>query len=440
MKTFRLSAILVVALIALVACQPSGGGASGSPAESAGGSAVASPGGSEAAGDPETVCSQDEFGCAEYAEGDSIRIAMAVSLSGDTSFLGLDSKYGAQVAQQERGDVAGHEVELVDEDAGCGDAATGQTAAQAIVADESIVAAIGTSCSRTAVPAMPVLSEAGVPMISPSNTAPSLTDPNSEDYGGDWYARTAYNDKVQGAAIAQFVCEELDGIETAATIHDGSPYAEQLQQVFADEFQEQCGGTITAQEAINVGDTDMRPVLTTIAADKPDFLFFPIFDPEGPLVTQQAQEVPGLEDTILAGADGIKDDGFIDAAGDVAEEIGMYFSGPDLNFGDKYENEFLPAYNDISGEDGPVAPYHAHAYDAYNIIADGIEAVGIQGDDGTLYVPRTALREYIRGLKDYQGLTGTLTCDEYGDCADPDVSIAQLKDGEFVEVFTTRDQ
>ncbi|MFN2484509.1 MAG: branched-chain amino acid ABC transporter substrate-binding protein [Candidatus Limnocylindria bacterium] len=441
MKLFRLSAILVVALLMLAACQPGGGGASASAEESvAATEGGASPAGSEAAGgDPDTICADDEFGCAEYAEGEPIRIAMAVSLSGETSFLGLDSKYGAQVALQERGEVAGHEAELVDEDAGCGDAASGQTAAQAIVGDESIVAAIGTTCSRTAVPAMPVLAERGITMISPSNTAPSLTNPDSEDYGGDFYARTAYNDKVQGAAVAQFACEEL-GVTTAATIHDGSPYAEQLQQVFVDQFAEQCDGTVTAQEAINIGDTDMRPVLTTIAADSPEFLFFPIFDPEGPLVAIQSQEVPGLEDTILAGADGIKDDGFIEAAGDVAEEVGMYFSGPDLNFGDKYQNEFIPAYNEISGEDGPIAPYHAHAYDAFNIIADAIESVGIEGDDGTLYVPRTALKDYVRGLTDYEGLTGTLTCDENGDCADPEVSIAQLENAEFVEVFTTRDQ
>ena len=36
-------------------------------------------------------------------------------------------------------------------------------------------------------------------MISPSNTAPSLTDPENAEYGGQFYARTAYNDQVQGA-------------------------------------------------------------------------------------------------------------------------------------------------------------------------------------------------------------------------------------------------
>ncbi|HET6744825.1 MAG TPA: branched-chain amino acid ABC transporter substrate-binding protein [Candidatus Limnocylindria bacterium] len=428
-KHLRWTSVLAVTLLALAACTP-GGQSSASTAASAGASTGE---------DPAAVCAADEFGCVEVGEGDNIVIASALTISGDTAFLGNDSNFGIEVGMQDRPEIAGHEAELVKQDAGCGEAEDGQTAAQAIVADPSVVAVIGTSCSRTAVPAMPVLAAAGYTMISPSNTAPSLTNPDTADYGGQFYARTAYNDKVQGAAVAKFACEELQ-VTSAATIHDGSPYAEQLQQVFADEFAAQCGGTITAQEAINVGDTDMRPVLQTIAAGSPEFLFYPVFDPEGPLITLQSQEVPGLEDTILAGADGIKDQGFIDAAGELAEELGMYFSGPDLNFGTAYTDDFLPKYREISGEENPIAPYHAHGYDAYNIIADAVEAVGLTDADGTLWIPRTALNEYIRGLTDFAGLTGTLTCDEFGDCGSEEVSVAQLQAGVFTEVWTTRDQ
>lgn len=423
----RWIAILAVMLLAIAACTPAGE----SPSASAGGST---------AEDPTAVCEADAKGCVEVAAGDPIRLASANTISGDTAFLGNDINFGIQVAFDDRGDVAGHPTELVKEDAGCGDAATGQTAAQAIVADPSIVAVIGTSCSRTAVPAMPVLSEAGLVMISPANTAPSLTDPESPDFGGPFYFRTAYNDQVQGAAVAKFVCEELPDVHTAATIHDGSPYAQQLQQVFVDQFAEQCGGETTAQEAINVGDTEFRTVLEGIAADQPDLLYYPIFDPEGPLITQQVQDVAGLEDTVLFGSDGIKDQGFLDTAGDIAEEVGMYFSGPDLNFGDRYENDFMPKYEALSGSDGPLAPYHAHGYDAANILFDAIEAVSLTDADGNLFIPKDALRQYVADLTDYPGLTGTLTCNENGDCGSEFVSVAQVVDGAFSEVWTTRDQ
>ncbi|HEV3486089.1 MAG TPA: branched-chain amino acid ABC transporter substrate-binding protein [Vicinamibacterales bacterium] len=444
MKIFRLTAILAAMLLVLAACQggggasPTGDGATEPPPPTGEESPIAGDGDGDAA----SACEEDEFGCATYGPDEPIRIASALSITGDTAFLGNDSNYGIQVAIQDRGQILGHDVELVEEDAGCGEAEDGQTAAVAIAADDTILAVIGTTCSRTAVPAIPVLAEAGMLMMSPSNTAISLTDPEHPDYpesGNEWFTRTAYSDFFQGDADARFACEELQ-ISTAATIHDGSPYAEQLQQAFLDQFAERCDGQMTFQGSINVGDTDFRQLLTEIAGSNdggaPDILFFPVFSPEGPLIAQQAQEVEGLEDTILMGADGLKDAGFIEAAGDIAEEVGMYFSGPLPPSGEAYE-EFLTKYQDVSGEEVPIAPYHAHAYDAAMIFFDAIEAVAIEEDDGTIHVPRTAFRDQVRSLENYEGLTGTLACNEMGDCGDTSVEVAQLQDGRFVEVWTS---
>jgi branched-chain amino acid transport system substrate-binding protein len=411
-------------LLVLAACTPSGSGS-------------ASPSAAASATDPAAACDALENGCVKVAAGEPLTIASALSITGDTAFLGNDSNFGIDVAVADRGKVLDRDVEVVHEDAGCGDAATGQTAAQSIVGNPAILGVIGTTCSRTAVTAMQVLGPAHIVMISPSNTAPGLTNPQHEQYGGPYFFRTAYNDKVQGAAVAKYACEVLK-IKSAATIHDGSPYAEQLQQVFADDFKSECSGTITSQNAMAVGDTDFHPLLTTIAAEKPDMIFMPIFDPEGPLIVNQSQDISALKDTIFFGADGVKDAGFIQAAGSVAEKIGMYFSGPDLNFGDKYKNDFLPKLLQLEGTTEPQAPYHAHGYDAFNILMDAIVAAHVGDDaDGTSYFSRDGIKDYIANLKDYDGLTGTLTCDG-GDCGSSFVSIAQLVNGVYTEVYTTR--
>jgi len=434
-NTFRGSAVLTAMLLVLAACN----GGAGSPSEAAESAAASS-----APVDPTAICAADEFDCLEIPAGDNIRIASALAIVGDVAFLGNDSNFGIDVAIAERGQIFGRDVEVVHEDAGCGAAEDGQTAAQAIVADGTFAGVIGTTCSRTAVPAMPVLAAAGLVMISPSNTAPSLTNPAEADFGGPFYFRTAYNDTVQGAAVAKFACEELE-VSTAVTMHDGSPYAEQLQQVFADQFAALCGGTVGAQEAINIGDVAFQSVLEPLCAGGPELFFFPIFSPEGPLVAQQVADVTGCEDTILFGADGLKDGAFIAAAGQFAADRGMYFSGPDLNFGGAYTDDFLPAYYALSGTTSPLAPYHGHAYDAANILMDAIAAVGVEDDAGTLFIPRDALRAYIAGLTAYPGLTGTLTCNENGDCGAEDVSIAQLEPDStgalvYTEVYTTRSQ
>jgi branched-chain amino acid transport system substrate-binding protein len=424
-KYMRWSAILVVLMLVLAACQDGGGGASEEPGESVAASAGASQdGGTGSAAD----CDADEFGCIEIAEGDDLVIGTALVITGANESLGLDSQYGAEVARELRPEIAGHTVEFNHQDDGC-TTEGGTAAARALLSEENIAGVIGTSCSSAGIPAAEILSAEGILLVSPSNTAPSLTSPEEHQ---DFYARTAHNDKIQGAAMAQFVCEVL-GLSTAATIDDGSAYADQLAAVFAEEFQAQCDGTITAEEAVSVGDTDFSGVLGNIAADAPEFLYFPIFVAEGALITQQAKDTAGLEDTILGGADGYFTPDWLAAAGADAE--GHYLSGPDLAFsGDFYEGEFLPMYLEFSGEDTTISVFHAHAFDAYNLLAEAIEAVAFE-DGGTTYIPRTALKDAFFSTSGYEGLTGTLTCDEFGDCADAKISVSQVVDGDFERIW-----
>ena len=425
-KYMRWSAVLVVLMLVLAACQEDpGGDASAEPGESVAASAGASGGGGTGSA---ADCDADEFGCIEIAEGDPLIIGTALVITGANESLGLDSQYGAEVARQLRPQIAGHDVEFNHQDDGC-TTEGGTAAARALLSEENIAAVIGTSCSSAGIPAAEILSAEGILLVSPSNTAPSLTSPEEHQ---DFYARTAHNDKIQGAAMAQFVCEVL-GLSTAATIDDGSAYADQLAAVFAEEFPAQCDGTITAEEAVSVGDTDFSGVLGNIAADAPEFLYFPIFVAEGALITQQAKDTAGLEDTILGGADGYFTPDWLAAAGADAE--GHYLSGPDLAFsGDFYEDEFLPMYLETSGEDTTISVFHAHAFDAYNLLAEAIDSVAFD-DGGTTYIPRSALREAFFSTSGYEGLTGTLTCDEFGDCADAKISVSEVQEGEFVRIW-----
>jgi branched-chain amino acid transport system substrate-binding protein len=138
---------------------------------------------------------------------------------------------------------SGPSIKFDGQDGGCS-AEGGQSAGTALAADPTIVAVIGTSCSSEARVAAPLLSQAGFVIVSPSNTAPDLTEAgNANNFAG--YLRTAHNDKVQGAVAAEYVFNEL-GVTRAATIHDGSLYADKLRKSSRDFTA--LGGTITAQK------------------------------------------------------------------------------------------------------------------------------------------------------------------------------------------------
>ena len=434
MKRKYLFVLLSLLLIfALAACGGSSEpAAEEAPAQESGSSEEAAPAeeapAEEApAASAELECT-DELGCVEVFPGDPIRIASALVVSGPNTELGLDSQYGVEIALDYRGELLGHPLELQAEDDGCS-AEGGQTSATKIVSDPSIVAMVGTSCSGAGVPAAKIVTDAGYAMVSPSNTSPALTDPELHEAG---YLRTAHNDTVQGRAMAEFAINEL-GVTKAAAIHDGDPYTEGLASVFAAAFEE-LGGEIVAFEAEAADATNVEPLLTTVAASGPEMIYYPVFIPLGSLITKTSQEIDGLDGVILAAADGVQSPSFLEASGSSAE--GMYVSGPDLGFENELYNEFLATYQEKYGTE-PTAPFHAHAFDATNMVLDAIEAVALVGDDGTLLIGRQALRDALFATSGMAGITGTITCDENGDCADPKIAVSQVQGEDFVPVWPT---
>jgi branched-chain amino acid transport system substrate-binding protein len=405
-RVFVLISLLVAASMALAACGPTPAPATEAPA--AGATAAPAPAG--------FTCT-DSIGCLDIAPGDPVHIAFMGTISGATSYLGQDSQGGVEIAIDDRGgELMGHTIQLTVEDSGCS-AEGGQTAATKVASDPSVVGVIGTNCSSAATAAIGTISSAGLSMLSPSNTAPALTIEGETWQPG--YYRVCHTDLFQGAVAAEFAYNVLDA-RTLATIHDGSPYADQLQQVMANRFKE-LGGTVTFQGAVNVGDTDMRAILTTVAADKPDVLYFPIFEPEGDFIVAQSSDISGLENTKLIGADGLLAASMPENAG--PNSVGMYLSGPYVH-GGAYD-EFLKKWDAKYGGTPP-SGFHAFAYDATNILMDAIEKTAVQDADGTLHIGRQGIRDYISHLKGYAGLTGTLDCNDknfpgvgtsHGDCA-----------------------
>ncbi|TDO35169.1 branched-chain amino acid transport system substrate-binding protein [Kribbella sp. VKM Ac-2527] len=360
------------------------------------------------------------LGAVTVDTGAPIKIGLLQAISGDTASLGTDQVRAVEIAIEDKGgNLLEHPIRTQVEDDLC-KAEGGTTAGQKFAADPQIVAVIGSSCSGAAVPAMEILSGKGILMISGSNTSPILTSDLRGKKGTanqKGYLRTAHNDIIQGQAAANFAFQKL-GAKKAATIHDGDPYTEGLANAFGNSFKE-LGGTVTLATAISKGDTDMRPVLTEVVASKPDIVFFPIFQPEADFIVKQAKGFPLLADTKkLFGADGLLSNTFIV----IGQTEGMYFSGPATPTGATY-TDFVGKYEKKFSEK-PIQAFHAHSYDAANMVFAAIEKVAVK-ENGKIHIDRQKLMDAVYQTKDYQGLTGTLSCDEFGDCANPKIDIVQ---------------
>ena len=361
---------------------------------------------------------------------ESVVVGLAAALSGEgVAPLGVDIQRGAQIAVARRSTVTvdgeTFDVTLESQDDLCS-AEGGQAVANRFVSNAEIVAVVGPMCSSACRAAAPIFDAAGFTTLSPSCTAADLSTSGSSSFN-----RTVVSDAFQGRIAADFIFTVL-GVESIATIHDGSPYGEGLVAVLTARFEE-LGGEVVASDAVNVGDTDFRGLLEDIAQDDPELIYFGGFPAEAArLIVQRADA--NLEDVIFMGADGILGTEVIELAGAAAE--GAYASASIPAVSDQMDS-FLEEYVDNYGEEPP-APYHAHSYDGVNVILDAVEAVGTVDANGDLVIDRDALSEYVRSFEGYEGLTGVLSADGTGETSFTDIGISQVTDGVFVRLYVGR--
>ena len=378
------------------------------------------------------------LGAVAVGPGEAVQIRTLLSVTVAPT-LGAVSRHGAEFAAEDMGPIRGREVELGDPvDTSCSPQG-GRAGAGGIVGDPRVAGIVGTNCSAAAVAASPVVSEAGLLMISPSNTSPRLTSDLAGNANPDYhpgYHRVSSNDLHQARALADFVSTELE-LRSVATLHDGDPYTSALVEAFAAAFAE-VGGEVPVQAEIAKGETDMTEVLTEFAAAGPDAIFFPLFVNEGTALAAQARAFDGLEGTTLISAAALLVSAFLATP----QSEGMYFAGPEADFSDNVSEltgrsgqQVLDAFEARHGG-FPESPYWAHAYDATSMLLAAIGSVAVEVGD-MMYIDRARLRRAVRAT-DISGLVGTVSCDDFGDCGTGRMNIYHHTDTSITDVSRLR--
>ena len=225
------------------------------------------------------------------------------------SQLAIDNLDGTLDATD--GQLLGHDVTLQQEDDLCS-AEGGSAGATALAANPDIVAVIGTSCSSAALGvADTILGDKGILLFSPSNTNPGLT---SEEAHQPFYARTAHNDKIQGAIVAAVRLQRArpqDGRDDQRR----EPVRRRPGRGVPRPTSRRSVARSPVSEQVNSGDTDLGPVFTSIAAGKPDVVYGPNFNPVCALSYTQGADILA-KGTIQIGSDGCLESSFIDTVGE----------------------------------------------------------------------------------------------------------------------------
>jgi branched-chain amino acid transport system substrate-binding protein len=419
-KTLKAVFVLMVVALMVASCAPAAATEAPAATEAAA-TEAATAAATTAAQDPKAVCDADPFGCATFKPGEDIVIGMGAPMTGGNASFGIDISQGATVAVEDGGDVNGWKIKLDAED-DQGSAEGGAAVANKFVSDSAVVAIAGHIFSGATAAAMPIYEKAGIPMLSPSATNPPLTQQGSKVFN-----RIAFTDAQQGDFAAKYLHDKL-GFTKIAVMHDGTDYGKGLAEIVAAKFKE-AGGEVVSEEAVTPGETDFTAVLSTVAATKPQAIYFGGYIAEGSVLVNEMDQT-GLGDAVFFGCDGTYGDKFIENTG--ANGEGAYAvslapadTDPKLAFDKKYLDEFGTAA-------GTLSPYTWNGYDATAALISVIKSAAFVGTDGNLYIPRSAMVSGVRNLKGYVGLSGTYTCDATGECNASGPLFVVVKDGKWV--------
>jgi branched-chain amino acid transport system substrate-binding protein len=250
-----------------------------------------------------------------------------------------------------------------------------------------------------------------------------LTDPNNHQAG---YFRTSINDAWYGEMIAQFAYQKLN-VRRMATIQGEDNFSTAIQQAACTTFQN-LGGSCVMQEIVPIGTKDLTALMTKITQAAPDAIFLPIFEPEADEIIMKVRATPGLGSVALLGVDSFYNKEVAAITNGAAN--GMYLSSLILVENGDLAKRYGEKYGEPLTGDGT-----ALAYDATMLFLNAVNVVAYPVD-GILYIPRQAIRDTLHAVQNYNGKSGTLTCDVYGDCADRSrMQILQIQDGQMVRMY-----
>jgi branched-chain amino acid transport system substrate-binding protein len=364
----------------------------------------------------------DTIGCIDMTTDEPIKIGVLQAMNGKIAPLGMEQLRGLELAMDKiHGKILGHSISLQIVDSGC-TAEEGANSVLKVIADPQTVAIFGTTCSEAARTMAHAMSQAGLVMVSGNNSASFLTSVVGKK-APDWnpgFFRTSKNDENAGKAAALFAYEKLN-IQKAATIDDGDIYTKGLTCGFIAEFKK-LGGQIVLSTSITKGEEQMQPVLTAVTDSRAEFLFFPLFQPEGNQMLVAARKMPGMKQVALMSDGALIENSFIHDVGNAGK--GLYFVGPSCPE-NKETLAFSKAYA-AKYKETPSTYYYLYGYDAACLLFSAIEKTAIKEPDGNLHIGRQALRDTLYTTKNFKGVTGILSCNEFGDCAAPSFVILRL--------------
>ncbi|WP_392757726.1 branched-chain amino acid ABC transporter substrate-binding protein [Streptomyces sp. LN590] len=379
-----------------------------------------------------TACGSRDDSKNSSGGGDTqtVVIGLDAPLTGDLSALGLGIKNSADLAVKTANKdktVPGVKFELqpLDDQA---QPSVGQQNATKFIDNKGVLGVVGPLNSGVSQSMQKPLNDASLTQISPANTGTELTQGNDWKTGNKQrpfktYFRTATTDQIQGAFAAKYLYNDAK-VKNVYLIDDQKPYGAGLAASFKATFTE-LGGKIVGADHVNPDDRDFNAVVTKVKKSGAKAVYYGGEYPAGAPLSQQLKDSVKIP---LMGGDGMYSADFIKlnkkAQGDIATSVGKPVEELDS------AKKFIADYKTAGYKDAYEA-YGGSTYDATWAIIEAVKAV-VADNKGKL--PDDARAKVLAAMAKVQfdGVTGPVSFDEYGDTTNTMMTAYQVDGGKWV--------
>ena len=348
-----------------------------------------------------------------------VKVGFAAPLTGANAGYGKDLQNGVQLALDEAnakkiqigGKTANFTIQAEDDQA---DPRVGVQAAQKLV-DGGVAVVVGHFNSGTTIPASQVYQTAGIPIIDPAATNPTITERGFEN------VFTVISSDAQNAGTAGTYAVKVTKAKKIAIIDDRTAFG----QGEADEFEKAvkaAGGAIIARQYSDNQTVDFSAQLTALKGAGADLIFFGGLDRQAAAVAKRMKQL-GINAQLVGGG-GVMDADFLKLAGDAAEGTMAWEYGSPLDklpqgkaFADKFQKRFGVA----------ILSYAPFGYDAAWAAINAMQKAG--SIDPKVYRP-------VLKTISFPGITGTIAFDNKGALKNASSTMYQVKNGAWVAIVT----
>jgi branched-chain amino acid transport system substrate-binding protein len=269
----------------------------------------------------------------------------------------------------------------------------GATLAARQAAELGVLAIVGPDWSSHSLAVARVAQPFGIPMITSLSTNPQVTRI------GNYIFRICFTDDFQGKVIANFAHLELGAATACIFVDVTSDYSLKLSEIFRRHF-EQLGGQVLLELEYKLKQQHFDDQLKQLAKVDPDAIFIPGHDESG-FIAGKIQDA-GIS-AFLIGGDGWSAPSFFKKGGYRLKQ-GFYTAHWSQTLSNERSKAFVEKYNirPDSVEDNI-----ALGYDAMMVLADAMSR--------SKNLDRHSIRDAIEDTKAFQGVTGIINFNDYGD-------------------------